>query len=117
MLDGVQQSPLHRHNQLLAEVKASTINGCWYNLWPQVVRNFTDFPDNTERHETVGFARQVGGEGFDDMEPEELDNLITSHADEELDVITKVSKEEEEVGSDEEEVSSSWVRCYRTCGQ
>ena len=41
------------------------------------------------------------------MEPEELDDLITSHAEElteeQLDTITKVSKEEEEAGSDEGE--------------
>ena len=33
-----------------------------------------------ERHDIVELARQVGGEGFDDMVPEELDALITSHA-------------------------------------
>ena len=35
-----------------------------------------------ERHEIVGLARQVGGEGFDNMEPDELDALIASHAEE-----------------------------------
>ena len=54
-----------------------------------------------------GLAWQVGEEGFDDMDPEELDDLIASHAEElteELDAITKVSEEEEEEeDSDEEE--------------
>ena len=41
--------------------------------------------------------------GFDDMEPNELDDLITSRGvDKELDTITKVSEEEEE-----EKVSTS----------
>ena len=73
------------------------------------MKNFRGFPDNTEeRHKIVRLALQVGGEGFDDMEPAELDTLITSHVEEELGAITKVSKEEEEeAGSDEEEVSRS----------
>ena len=49
----------------------------------------------------------MGGEGFDDMDPEELDDLIASHAeeltDEELDAITKVSEEEEEEEEEEED--------------
>ena len=64
-----------------------------------------------ERHEIARLAWQVGGEGFDKMEPEELDDLVASHAkvltEEELDIITKVTEEEEEAGSDEEEVLRS----------
>ena len=32
----------------LDEVKTSTINACWHNLWPQAVKNFRGFPDNIE---------------------------------------------------------------------
>jgi len=35
-----------------------------------------------ERHEIVELAQQVGGEGFEDMEPEKLGTLIISHAEE-----------------------------------
>ena len=81
----------------LDEVKASIINACWHNLWPQAVKNFRGFPDNTEeRREIVRLAMQVGREGFDVMESEELDALITSHAEEltgeDLEAITKVSR-------------------------
>uniref|UniRef100_UPI00358F1F1B tigger transposable element-derived protein 1-like n=1 Tax=Myxine glutinosa TaxID=7769 RepID=UPI00358F1F1B len=52
---------------------------------------------------------ELGGEGFDDMQPEELEDLIASHGDkltkEELEAITMVSKEE--TGSDEEQVPRS----------
>ena len=52
-----------------------------------------------------------GGEGFDDMDPEELDDLLASHAEElteEFDAISKVSEEEEEEeDSDEEEEVST----------
>ena len=38
----------------LDKVRASTINACWHNLWPQAVKNFRGFPDNTEeRHKIV----------------------------------------------------------------
>ena len=32
----------------LDQVRTSTINACWHNLWPQAVKNFRGFPDNTE---------------------------------------------------------------------
>jgi len=68
------------------------------------------------------------------MDPEELDDLIASHAeeltDEELDAITKVSEEEEEEEEEEEDSdirggqcrgpikwSSAEVRCCGTRGQ
>ena len=62
-------------------MKAATINACWHKLWPQVVNNFTGFPDNmAEGHAIVELAWQVGGDGFDDIQPEELEALIVSHA-------------------------------------
>uniref|UniRef100_A0A8C4NEX6 DDE-1 domain-containing protein n=1 Tax=Eptatretus burgeri TaxID=7764 RepID=A0A8C4NEX6_EPTBU len=65
----------------LHEVKDSTINICWHNLWPQAVKYFRGFRNNMkEKHKIVRWARQVGIEGFDDMEPEELDALIDLHA-------------------------------------
>ena len=46
----------------LDEVKASTINTCWHNLWPQAVNIFKDIPDNTEeRRKIAGFAWEVEG--------------------------------------------------------
>ena len=92
-------------------MKAVTINACWHNLWPQLVKNLTGFPDNTaEKHAIIGLAWQVGGEGFDNMQLEELEALIESHAEElteeELEAITKASKEEE-AGNGEEEVPTS----------
>ena len=41
------------------------------------------FPDTTEeRRKIPGLAREMGGEGFDDMEPEELEEIIASHGEE-----------------------------------
>ena len=98
---------MHQRNQRVAgRGDSSTINACWQNLWSQAVKNFRGFPTNTEeRHGIAGLACHVRGEGFDDMEPEELDDLIASHAEEELETIT-ITKEEEMVGRNEKEEAS-----------
>uniref|UniRef100_UPI00358FC47C tigger transposable element-derived protein 1-like n=1 Tax=Myxine glutinosa TaxID=7769 RepID=UPI00358FC47C len=90
-------------NESLDEVRVSTINACWHNLWPQAVRNFTGFADNTEeRHVIVGLAWQLGGEVFYDMQPEELEDLIASHGDklteEELEVPEPIESTSEHTG-------------------
>ena len=50
------------------EVKTSTLNACWYALWPECVNNFSGFPAVSEQvRDIVNLAHTVGGEGFSDM--------------------------------------------------
>ena len=37
----------------LDKVKASIINTCWHNLWPQAVKNFRGFPNNMEERHKI----------------------------------------------------------------
>ena len=63
------------------EVKTSTLNACWYALWPECVNNFSGFPAFSEQvRDIVNLAHTVGGEDFSDMTEEDVADLIDSHA-------------------------------------
>nr|XP_022919244.1 tigger transposable element-derived protein 1-like [Onthophagus taurus] len=58
----------------IKKLKPSTLNSCWKNLWPEAVEkdNLID-PDHNEVLDTVvEVAKSVGGEGFDDMNVEDI---------------------------------------------
>ena len=77
MLEGLQHSHcISTIKHKLDEVKASTINACWQNLWPQAVNNFRGFPSTEKRWKIAGLARKMGGEDFGQMELEELEELV-----------------------------------------
>lgn len=90
------------------EMKPSTINACWRKIWPQVVKKDNAFPPlQDEEKEIVRIAHQIGGEGFDDMRADEIDELLNSHEKELSDEDLMLQKEEdskecEEVESEDE---------------
>ncbi|XP_024084519.1 uncharacterized protein LOC112128468 [Cimex lectularius] len=89
-------------------MKPSTINACWRKIWPQVVKKDNAFPPlQDEEKEIVRIAHQIGGEGFDDMRADEIDELLNSHEKELSDEDLMLQKEEdskecEEVESEDE---------------
>lgn len=95
------------------EVKHQTVNSCWKILWPSCVHSFTGFSADEQVEDqvkkTVALAKEVGGEGFADMEEEEVRELVRGHAvelsEEELvELVQSASEEdEEEKGNVEEE--------------
>jgi hypothetical protein len=61
----------------LHEIKQSTIDGCWRKLWPEVVHEAAVIPFNNDNLQDIAqIAHQVGGEGFEDLQPHELEELI-----------------------------------------
>jgi Mg/Co/Ni transporter MgtE len=70
-------------HESLHEIKQSTINRCWRKLWPEAVHEAAVFPSiNDDLQDIAQIAHQVGGEGFEDMQPHELEELIVSHTEE-----------------------------------
>ncbi|GLV46176.1 hypothetical protein CBL_02892 [Carabus blaptoides fortunei] len=61
----------------LKEIKPSTLNACWKNVWPQSVYsgNVVE-PAETEISTIVQLAKSVGGDGFDDMTTEDVQKLL-----------------------------------------
>lgn len=94
------------------EVKHQTVNSCWKILWPGCVNSFTIFSADEQVEDqvkkTVALAKEVGGEGFADMEEEEVREIVSGHAvelsEEELvELVQSASEEEEEKDNVEEE--------------
>lgn len=96
----------------LKDMKKETVNACWGELWPDVVRNNFSAEEIRQSavEEAVRLAKRLGGEGFEDMTFEDVDELLAAHAvplsDEDVAEMTKEAKEEEEEqypGLEEEE--------------
>ena len=56
------------------------MNACWHALWPECVNNFSGFPEvKTQVREIISLAHTIGGEGFVDMNEDDVADLIGSH--------------------------------------
>ena len=87
------------------DVKPASVNGCWKNIWPECVHDFSGFmveKDQFRDHlaKIVALARQVDVEGFSDLQESEVEELLEGHGalltDDDLEELTKSGSEEEE---------------------
>ncbi|XP_013360806.1 PREDICTED: tigger transposable element-derived protein 1-like isoform X2 [Chinchilla lanigera] len=93
----------------IKEMKSETVNASWKNLWPEVVHDYKGFsPDEVHRSavaKTVKLAKLLGGDGFSDVTPDNVYDLIDVHSqpltDEDLTEMTKSASEEEDEEQDE----------------
>ncbi len=89
----------------IKELKPSTINGCWRNIWPEAVEKSSSIPDLTnDLLEIVSIARNVPGEGFEDMSSSDVEEVINADVDElgEEDLEELLQDSESESDSEEE---------------
>ncbi|XP_070582411.1 homocysteine-responsive endoplasmic reticulum-resident ubiquitin-like domain member 2 protein isoform X1 [Erythrolamprus reginae] len=95
----------------LMDMKSQTMNACWRKLWPEVVNYHRGFaPEEIQDaavQNSVKLAQALGGEGFVDMTPEEVNGLLDEHGlpltDGDLEELTKSASEEEEEEVEAEE--------------
>nr|XP_005608612.1 tigger transposable element-derived protein 1-like [Equus caballus] len=100
-------------------IKQATINNCWKSVWPDCVENFEGFESVTESIKNsvkniMHIARQISGEGFDDMKEEDVEEILAEKAveptNEDLDEMAKhgtgVSNDED---SDESQTKTSRI--------
>ena len=104
-------------HKALQDMKKETLNACWKNLWPEIVHDYNGFSPDKIQHNAVNrsveLAKSIGGEGFDDITYEDINDLIDAHSqpltDEDLTELTKSASEEETMdqenlsGEDEDE--------------
>uniref|UniRef100_A0A8C7ZD10 HTH CENPB-type domain-containing protein n=1 Tax=Oryzias sinensis TaxID=183150 RepID=A0A8C7ZD10_9TELE len=112
-------SCLQNIQRAIQAMKTETLNACWKKLWPEAVQNPTGGSLDKVHHSVadtaVNLAKQLGGDGFNDMSPDDVNALIDADAhpltDADLAEMTKPQsddeREEEEedtsVAKDEEE--------------
>ncbi|VDP13554.1 unnamed protein product [Soboliphyme baturini] len=92
-------------------IMSETLNAKCKILWPEVVHDYKGFSPGEVHHsavnEAVKLAKLPGGDGFDDINPEDINDLINAHSqpltDEDLMGMTKSASEEEEQGIEEED--------------
>uniref|UniRef100_A0A671Y3U3 DDE-1 domain-containing protein n=1 Tax=Sparus aurata TaxID=8175 RepID=A0A671Y3U3_SPAAU len=105
-------SCLQNIQRAIQEMKTETLNACWKKLWPKAVHNPTGCSLDEIHHSAVdaavNLARQLGGDGFNDMTPDDINALVDAHSqpltDDDLAEMTKPPSEYEE---EEEEENAS----------
>uniref|UniRef100_A0A3Q3D7L5 DDE-1 domain-containing protein n=1 Tax=Hippocampus comes TaxID=109280 RepID=A0A3Q3D7L5_HIPCM len=68
----------------LQELKPGTVSACWKKLWPECVPEVegssTDEVQRLAVDKAVKLAELVGGEGFRNMTPDDLNDLLETHS-------------------------------------
>uniref|UniRef100_UPI0035901482 tigger transposable element-derived protein 1-like n=1 Tax=Myxine glutinosa TaxID=7769 RepID=UPI0035901482 len=92
----------------IKETKTETLNACWKKLWPEVVHDYVykGFSPDEVHHSAVDkavkLAKLRGGDGFNDMTPDDVEELLETHSDpltdEDLAEMTKVLVPPQQLG-------------------
>lgn len=89
------------------KLRVSTLNSCWKALWPECVKSGTSVPQaSMETSEIIALAHEIGGEGFEDLQIEDVDELmIDKPLDDDclIQLITDDGKTENHVSDNDEE--------------
>uniref|UniRef100_A0A3Q1BQ93 DDE-1 domain-containing protein n=1 Tax=Amphiprion ocellaris TaxID=80972 RepID=A0A3Q1BQ93_AMPOC len=76
-------SCLQNIQRAIQEMKPETLNACWKKLWPEAVQTPNGGSLDEIHHSAVdtavNLAKQLGGDGFNDMTPDDINALIDAH--------------------------------------
>ncbi|XP_055766968.1 uncharacterized protein LOC129842432 [Salvelinus fontinalis] len=103
-------SCLQNIQRAIQEMKTETLKACWKKLWPEAVQNATGGSLDEVHHSAVetavNLAKQIGGDGFNDMSPDDINALIDGDAqpltDAELAEMTKPQSDDEREEGEED---------------
>uniref|UniRef100_A0A3B5PS70 DDE-1 domain-containing protein n=1 Tax=Xiphophorus maculatus TaxID=8083 RepID=A0A3B5PS70_XIPMA len=75
---------LQNIQRAIQEMKTETLKACWKKLWLEAVQNATggslDEVHQSAVETAVNLAKQIGGDGFNDMSPDDINALIDGDA-------------------------------------
>lgn len=72
----------------IVEIRPETLNACWKTLWPRCITNRnTIIQGSTVYAEIIALAHEIGGEGFDTFNENDVDELLVDKALSDDDVI------------------------------
>lgn len=60
----------------ISQIRPHTLNACWKAVWPDYVGSNTDGERSTLSDEILTLARQIGGDGFDSLDRNDLEELL-----------------------------------------
>ncbi|XP_055616653.1 tigger transposable element-derived protein 1-like [Toxorhynchites rutilus septentrionalis] len=80
----------------VADIKPSTLNACWRSIWPERVKKRPRAEETDDVSEIILLAHAIGGEGFNDMNSDDVEELTLEAAlgDEDLLDMTQHSEQE-----------------------
>ncbi|CAK9822349.1 Tigger transposable element-derived protein 1 [Anthophora retusa] len=91
----------------IKEIKQSTLNACWKNIWPESVQSGNLIEPTENRIDAiVRVAKSLGGEGFDDMNSEDIQELLIEEDVDEADLMGMTS-ELDEIHSEDDSVDEN----------
>uniref|UniRef100_A0A8C7WWU1 DDE-1 domain-containing protein n=1 Tax=Oryzias sinensis TaxID=183150 RepID=A0A8C7WWU1_9TELE len=71
-------------HKVLQDMKEETLDACWKKIWPECVRDYKGFSPNEVQcdavNKSVKLAQLIGGDGFDDVTHEEINELVDAHS-------------------------------------
>lgn len=64
----------------VSDLRPSTINACWKNLWPEVVIDISALPDKeAEVTNILQVMHQIHGEGFEDLQSTDVEEVLAAN--------------------------------------
>ncbi|XP_065365512.1 tigger transposable element-derived protein 1-like [Calliphora vicina] len=79
----------------ISEIKPKTLNACWKAVWPNCVGNGHENEISALTNEILSLAHQIGGEGFDSLNNQDLEELLVEEPLSDEDIINLTTNIEE----------------------
>lgn len=93
----------------IKQLRTSTLNACWRKIWPECVKSGNSVtPTSIVCSEIINLSHAIGGEGFENIETADIDELMIDKSLDEEDLIeaTTVNAIHENHDDDDDEVES-----------
>ena len=86
------------------QLRGSTLNACWKIIWPECIKNGNSMPQTTTlSSEIIALAHEIGGEVFEDMQTEDIDELLIDKPMDEDNIIVSITDHNTQNNSSDEE--------------
>ena len=90
------------------EIRPTTLNACWRQIWPEVVSNDNVLISNKDEFsKIINLSKSLGGEGFEDLNKNDIEELFTDEVITEDELLRHISAYESDNDSINESVEPS----------
>lgn len=85
----------------ISKLRPQTLNACWKTTWPDCVVRSTGEEISTLTNEIIDLAHQMGGDGFDSLNQDDLEELLAEEPLTDIEVVSSVIRNEQNVDSED----------------